>query len=157
MVMERAFVPFFNETFDNLENGEITMAEYTFVNRANDMKALGEYLVSQYRINDWETQLLDFGDSMLFQCRNTKSGGAGSFLGALTGLNVLATLRLERCGSDLHITSAGGKWLDKSAVIGVSMFILWPLFVTSLIGMGRQRALVDEVYNKALAYMNNRK
>ena len=76
-------------------------------------------------------------------------------MGKLTGLNIVATLKLCKIGNDLKLSAAGGKWLDKAAVMGVSMVVLWPLFFTSAIGFARQRKLIARLMNEALSYLED--
>ena len=53
-------------------------------------------------------------------------------------------------GNDLELKVTGGKLLDKAAVVGVSMVVLWPLYITATIGTIRQRTLLNNQFMAAI-------
>ena len=68
----------------------------------------------------------------------------------MIGCETCASLILTAKGNNLEVKVAGGKWLDKAAVIGVSMIVLWPLLITVTIGSFRQKALLDKLFMNAI-------
>ncbi len=108
----------------------------------------------------FDAQLLTFDDELILQVRDStvsdNSNGPIKWLCKATGSAAVATLKAKRVGgSDVEIESAGGKWLDKAAVMGVSMVVLWPLFVTSGIGMLRQNKLIERLFNETIKALAN--
>lgn len=49
----------------------------------------------------------------------------------------------------------GAKWADKAAVMAVSMFVLWPLTITSGIGLCGQAQVIKKAKNVIETYFNN--
>jgi hypothetical protein len=87
---------------------------------------------------------------MLVQVRNTS--GTSGFFKTVTGLSSCATLKLSISDKDLDIEVLGGNWLDKTVVNVVSWVILWPLFITSGIGMWRQKKLLDRMFTEVMSF-----
>lgn len=118
------------------------------------MEDCAEAVRAHFAAEGYQTQKLIIDDldttGMLVQVCNTseKSG----FFKKAVGLGTCATLKLVARGSNLELEVLGGKWLDKVAAGTVSLFVLWPLFVTAGIGMWRQSKLLDDVFAEAMAY-----
>lgn len=91
---------------------------------------------------NFETQLLhtESGETVV---QAAKRGGWRNLIGQSTALNVI----FDKKGDELHVTIGSGKWIDKAAVATVSMFVLWPLLVTSSIGAIKQMRLPGRVFN----------
>ena len=125
-------------------------------NRWRDTQKVIRLVQEKFRQEGYDTQLLmDFGDEYVLQVRDsTVSDTAGpvKWLCSATGSAAVATLVARRVasGCDVEIEAVGGKWLDKAAVMGVSMVVLWPLFVTSSIGMFRQNKLIGRLYDEMI-------
>jgi hypothetical protein len=94
-------------------------------------------------------------EGLLVQIRNATTG-SGRFFRTVTGLTSCATLKLIPRGGDLEIEVMAGKWLDKIGAAAVSLVVLWPLLVTASIGAFRQKAMLDNLYAEALAWLSNR-
>ena len=124
---------------------------------AYQQDACGDYMVKLYEAEDYQAQKLHFEDGgsrgTLVQIRNT-TGGFWSGLKKWTGLGTCATLKLEQIGDDLDISVGEGKWLDKVALAGVSMIVLWPLFFSSAVGAVKQKRLLDKVFIDALGFFS---
>ena len=71
-----------------------------------------------------------------------KKGGWRKFIGMSTALNVV----LHQSVNAVTVKIGVGRWLDKAAVGTISMFILWPLAVTTGIGAWQQMKLPDMIY-----------
>lgn len=119
------------------------------------MIALANAIMRDYKAEGYETQELEVKDEghgnrgYIVQIRNTAKN-AGGFLKKNNWLRKLCFFGLDSQGNDLEVKVAGGKWLDKAAVVGVSLIVLWPLFVTATIGSVRQKALLDNLFMNAI-------
>ena len=128
--------------------------EQLIQNKASKMIALANAIMQDYKAEGYETQELEVKDDghgnkgYIVQIRNT-SENAGGFLKKIIGWENCASLVLTAKGNDLEVKVAGGKWLDKAAVIGVSMIVLWPLLITGTIGSFRPKALLDKLFMNA--------
>ena len=124
-------------------------------NKAGKMEPLANSVMTDYKAEGYEVQKLEVKDndngceSLIVQIRNTSSG-VGSWFKKAIGCETCASLILTPLATDLEIKVTGGKWLDKAAVVGVSMVVLWPLFVTATIGTFRQKALLDNLFMSAI-------
>ena len=127
---------------------------HTVVNGASRMEACAEHIRARFVAEGYDAQKLTVNDpaqlGMLVQVRNAK--GASGVVKTVTGLSACATLKLVVKNNNLDIEVLGGKWLDKAAVNIVSWVILWPLFVTSSIGMWRQKKLLDCMFMETMSY-----
>ena len=125
--------------------------KHTVFNGASHMEDCAEYIRNLFAAEGYEAQKLTVNDpsqkGMLVQVRNS-----AGVIKSVTGLSACATLKIMVHGDNLEFEVLGGKWLDKAAVNVVSWFVLWPLFVTSGIGMWRQKKLLDRVYEEAVGY-----
>lgn len=124
-------------------------------NKAGKMIALADAIMRDYKADGYETQELEVKDDghgnkgYIVQIRNT-SENAGGFLKKIIGCENCASLVLTAKGNDLEVKVGGGKWLDKAAVMGVSMIVLWPLLITATVGSFRQKALLNNLFMNAL-------
>jgi len=129
--------------------------EKTIKGAGFQMDYLAEHTVKRCEADGYECQKLSFEDKgnpgLLIQIRNTSDGSWGKAK-SLMGLKTCATLKLQRRGDDLEISVLAGQWLDKVAVNVVSWVILWPLFVTSCVGMWRQKKMLDQLFVDTLSF-----
>ena len=127
----------------------------TIHNAGYQMEALANHIQQVFEDEEYDVQVLNLGDDVLIQVRNTaeKDSSLKAWGKRLTGLSSVATLKLGRSGDDLEIESTSTKWLDKAAVAGVSLFVLWPLLITSGIGVYQQNQLVERLFQESLAYL----
>lgn len=129
--------------------------KHTVVNGASRMSECAEFIKSKFIVDGYDAQSLTINDpssrGMLVQVRNATSK-AGAIAKGLTGLGTCATLKLAARGSDLELEVLGGKWLDKATVNVVSWIVLWPLFITSSIGMWRQKKLLDRMFMETMSF-----
>lgn len=124
------------------------------VNGASRMKECARHIRTLFESEGYEAQELIVNDlenpGMLVQVRNTS--GTSGFFKTVTGLSSCATLKLSISDKDLDIEVLGGNWLDKTVVNVVSWVILWPLFITSGIGMWRQKKLLDRMFTEVMSF-----
>lgn len=78
-----------------------------------------------------------------------KQGKWRKFVGMSTALNVV--LRHDRSCLDVEI--GAGRWLDKAAAGTVSLFVLWPLAVTSAFGAWNQWKMPDTILERVHRYL----
>jgi hypothetical protein len=106
-----------------------------------DVNDLASSLHDWYQFQRFTVQILDVhGGGILVQA--SKSGWRNA-VGMSSALNVV----LRQNGSALFVEIGAGKWLDKAAVGVVSLFILWPLLVTTAWGSWRQSQLPKQTYD----------
>lgn len=132
------------------------MAQKQTIHKAGyQMEALANHIQQLFEDEEYDVQVLNLGNDILIQVRNTpeKDSSFSAWSKRLTGLSNVATLKLGRSGEDLEIESTSTKWLDKAAVAGVSLFMLWPLLITSGIGAYQQNQLIDRLFQESLAYL----
>ncbi|MBE6626998.1 MAG: hypothetical protein E7628_07455 [Ruminococcaceae bacterium] len=98
---------------------------------------------------------LESSENMNTQFFLTADGGAivqgklrgGSFK-QFMGLDRATTVKITPI-SDTHVNIeiGEGKWTDKGVAMTVSLFVLWPLAVTSGVGMYKQHKLPQNIIN----------
>lgn len=127
----------------------------TISGAAFQMDYLAGHMMKRYEADGYQCQKLTFEDKgspgFLLQIRNTGEGGWATAK-TMLGLKTCATLKLLKSGNDLTVEVLAGPWLDKVAVNVVSWVILWPLFVTSAIGMWRQKKMLDQLFVDTLSF-----
>jgi hypothetical protein len=79
--------------------------------------------------------------SLLLQIK--KRGRWREFVGMATALNIV----FHQAGDTLTVEIGAGHWIDKAAVGTVSMFILWPLAVSSAFGAWEQMKMPDAIFD----------
>ena len=98
---------------------------------------------------------LEMNENMESQSFTTAEGGAviqakarGGAFKQFVGLDKAITVKITPI-SDTHISVdiGEGKWIDKGITLTVSWFVLWPLAVTSTVGMVKQHQLPGKINN----------
>lgn len=99
-----------------------------------------------------ETQFFLRNDCHIIQAR-AKSGK----LKQLIGMDKAIEVRMTPVNNNSMVTVeiGGAKWADKAAVMAVSMFVLWPLAVTSGIGIYGQSNVIKKAKRVVEMYFNN--
>ena len=96
---------------------------------------------------------LESAENMNTQCFITNEGSAivqgklrGGKVKQFMGLDRTTTVRITPV-SDTHVNIdiGEGKWIAKGIALTVSWFVLWPLAVTSTVGMMRQHQLPKKI------------
>jgi hypothetical protein len=120
------------------------------------LDALVAHLNTKYHSEGYEVQVLNIDDpnvhGKVFSVRKIDEKEWLGKLKSVSGMANEATARLVKHGEDLDLEIVG-KWLDKAAVMGVSMLILWPLFFTSSIGAWTEHKLLDKIYADIISYL----
>ncbi len=96
---------------------------------------------------------LEASENMETQCFFTNDGTAilqararGGSVKQFVGLDRAITVRLTPVSeTHFNVDIGEGKWTDKGIVMAVSWFVLWPLAVTSTVGMMRQHQLPKKI------------
>ena len=88
------------------------------------------------------------GNSEILQAR-VKGGRVKQ----LVGLDKALTVRMSWDENGIQMETGEGKWVDKGVTMAVSMFVLWPLAITSGAGIYQQMKLNDNIWKAADAYM----
>ena len=117
----------------------------TFNIPIEESKKIIDSLKSYLSSNNYIVQEFLKHDGIILQIK--KGGGFKTALGLSTALNV----NIEQTEGYFTISFSDSKWIDKAAVAGVSIFLLWPLLITSAVGAYRQA----ELPNKIKEYINN--
>ena len=96
-----------------------------------------------------EVQRVDMEDTniSLLQAR-VRGGGIRQFV----GMDKAVTIRFTETGSLLTVDVGEAKWTDKAAVMTISMFVLWPLTVTSGVGIYKQKRLISNILKQLDVY-----
>ncbi|MBQ8128756.1 MAG: hypothetical protein IJ175_00735, partial [Clostridia bacterium] len=98
-----------------------------------------------------DTQVLSAGDGSYIVQGRAQNGRMTQWV----GLDKSISVRLTPLGPGMLQAEIGkGEWLKKSLTMATSMFILWPLAVTSTVGMVKQGKLpgkIDRVIQMYLA------
>ena len=94
--------------------------------------ALEHYLADYQKM---ECQTLTASDGTLVVQGRSRHDGAKQFV----GLNKAITVKLQPMeGRAFTVEIGKGEWLKKSLVMAVSMVVLWPLFITSGVGIDQR-------------------
>jgi len=118
-------------------------------------------MTTTYNLNGKTTQdiamivrnYLEMNEGMESQTFATAEGGAviqarsrGGAIKQFVGLDKAITVKINPI-SETHVSVdiGEGKWVDKGIAMTVSWFVLWPLAVTSGIGMYKQSQLPKKI------------
>ena len=91
---------------------------------------------------DFELQLLPVDDDTVFLQVRSK-GGWKKFVGMATALSI----HLDHVNGQLKVSIGEGKWIGKVATGSISMFVLWPLAVTTAVGVYSQMKLPEKIFD----------
>ena len=97
-----------------------------------------------------DTQVINLeGDNMMLQARD-KGGKWKQWI----GMDKAITVKFEKADADRVSVNIGeSKWADKVGIMALSMIILWPLTITSGIGMYIQGKLPGEIKKEVSSYL----
>ena len=87
-----------------------------------------------------QIQTLDHGKYRIVQARTPKSGAK-----KLIGMDKAVEVRIYQEAERVHVEIGEAKWADKAAVMMLSMFFLWPLTITSGVGIYQQKQLLNDL------------
>lgn len=124
---------------------------YTYTLR--DGKSVDEVvdLVTRFLHNNkMEVQTLGHAECKVIQARVRKAGAK-----KLLGMDKAIEVRLSQEGQRLVVEMGNAKWADKAVVMVVSMFVMWPLAITSGVGIYKQNELFAEIKTVIDQYFYN--
>ena len=100
-----------------------------------------------------ETQVFvpDTNGSLCVVQGRVRGGGIKQFLGLDKAITVRLTVLQNKQAVNVEIGEA--KWGDKAAVLAVSMFVLWPLAITSAFGIYQQKQLPQKIIGAIQEYL----
>lgn len=104
-----------------------------------DIQVLAEEIRQFFLREGHQTQIVQQGEAIVIQ------GQKGGWR-RLVGMGQAATVMLENTSEGLKASVGGGKWIEQSAAIAVSMFVLWPLLITGGVGMAQQKQMMDTLW-----------
>lgn len=119
------------------------MANHMYTYTLREGKSVDEVadLVTRFLYNEkMEVQTLGHPGCMVIQARVGKVG-----VKRLVGMDKAIEVRLSHEGQRLVVEMGNAKWADKAVVMAVSMFVLWPLAITSGIGIYKQNELFEQI------------
>ena len=102
------------------------------------------YAVASFLRNEenMETELVPTENGSTFLQARVRNGN----LKQIVGMDKAIFVRFNPIGDrQVQIEITKGKWVDKSIVMAISMVVLWPLTVTSGIGMIQQGKLPGKI------------
>jgi len=138
-------------TNETMLNNAMAGKQYTLPSGKTSQGALN--YVEQFaktKLN-MDTQLLSDGSGAKILQLRAMGGSWRQLLGLDTALAIHAQ---ETATGIMTIRLGEAKWVDKIGAMAVSMFILWPLFITSGIGMVIQGRLPKQIYQCVEQYLN---
>lgn len=97
-----------------------------------------EWLESQ----GFELQRIPVDDDTIFMQVRSK-GGWKRFVGMATALSI----HFDHANGQLKVSIGEGKWMGKVATGSISIFVLWPLAVTTAVGVYSQMKLPEKVFD----------
>lgn len=129
------------------------MANHMYTYTLREGKTIDELaeIVSRFLNNEnMEIQSIDQPNGKIVQARVRKGG-----LKQLVGMDKAVEVRLYRQDNRLTVEMGHAKWADKAAVMAVSILVMWPLAVTSGVGMYKQSKLFDQIRSVIDQYIYN--
>ena len=98
-----------------------------------------------------ETQVMPLEDGKYVIQGRVRSGKFKQFI----GMDRAVTVKLTPVETENFYVEIGeGKWVDKALTATVSMFVLWPLLVTSSVGAYKQKKLPKNICSAIEAYLH---
>lgn len=109
------------------------------------------YEVRNYLVNseNMETQVLESPEGATIVQGRANGGKWKQWI----GMDKAISVKLSANGGILTVEIGESKWVDKGAVMAASMFVLWPLAVTSGIGMYKQAKLPEKIFTCIRNYL----
>jgi len=123
--------------------------KYTLTSDKN-ITGMARTIESFLRFNKkMDSQIIDIDNCHIVQAR-TKGGTFKKFI----GMDKAITIKIEKTLSNEAVVEiANGKWVDKGLIFLLSMVVLWPLTITSVVGAYMQGTLPGEIKNEISRYL----
>lgn len=112
------------------------------------MSSVSDYLSETEKM---ETQLVTSSNGTDYIALQARLKGGG--WKQIFGMDKAITVRfIEESSSSVRMEIGEAKWIDKGGIMLLSMFVLWPLSITSGIGMYKQGSLPGKIRSVADKY-----
>lgn len=119
-------------------NGNLKIYKLEPVRYKEILEKLKGWLSSQ----DLEVQTIPVDDDTTFI--QVRSKGRWR---RLIGMTTALSIHLDMASDNLKVTIGEGKWMGKIATGSISMFVLWPLAVTTAVGVYTQMKYPEKVFD----------
>ena len=118
-------------------------------------------LATSYEARGYATQTFRFTDDgtvgFLVQIGNQTGGWEQKIAATLGGQQLAVNVRLFPRGADLEVSINCGKWVDKALSGVLAWTVFAPLLVFSIVGLLRQRRLIECVERETLEWLAARR
>lgn len=108
--------------------------------KASMYKDVVSRLQNLFNNEDLDCQVLQEDKVIIVQARKKPS-----FFRSVLGMDMAATVKIERSKSDLIVSIGSGKWLDKVGSGILAMIVFWPALLTTGWGLYMQKTLFDKI------------
>ncbi len=136
-----------NHQQSKLKSGSTKQRVY--VNKASQLSKASEIVKALLSNENLEYQEFPDSNGILIQARKPPK-----IWKTALGLEIAATIKLNKDGEDLIVNIGGGKWLDKAAGGTVFWFVFWPAILTTGWGIYIQQKLFKQIDNALIANLN---
>ena len=114
-------------------------------------------LTSVYGARGYSTQCFRFTEEgtigTLVQIGNLGAGWKQKLVATLGGQQIVVNVRMFPRGDDLEVSFDCGKWVDKALSGVVAWSVFAPLLVLPIVGLWRQRRLIEHVERETLEWL----
>lgn len=127
------------------------MAEIYALREGKDVQGMAAAVNSFLTYSEnMETQIINLeGGDVMIQAR--ARGGSWK---QWVGMDKAITVKINKFGGQqVSVDIGSAKWTDKAGIMALSMLVLWPLTITSGIGMYKQGKLPEEIKNAIVRYL----
>lgn len=121
----------------------------TYKGKADLMEKASDIIKNILLSEKLEYQIHKEIESIIIQGRKKPS-----FLKKALGLDMAATIKIEKQDQDLIVNIGGGKWMDKLSGGAIAWFVFWPALLTTGWGIYLQQSLFKKIDNQLLTSLN---
>ncbi len=111
----------------------------------------------EFEIEGYDVEFQKNNADQLVLKVSDSSGGFLAFLRNICGLSASTTLIASKLNKQDVRLKTFGRWWDKMTVAFISLLVLWPLTITSIIGIVRQNKLSELVHARVTTGLANSK
>ena len=105
-----------------------------------NLDAIAQRLQDVFRNEGFEVQKMGSGDDVYVQLKK------GGIVRQAVAMNQALTIHMQRVGASTSVSLGQAAWMSKAAGMGLGVFVLWPLIVTSAVGIYSQEKLPGRVW-----------
>lgn len=124
------------------------------------MQECAAMLTTAYEARGYATQSFRFADDgavgFLVQIGNHSDGWKQRIATTLGGQQLAVNVRMLPQGDDLEVSIDCGKWVDKALSGVLAWAVFAPLVVFPIVGLWRQRRLIEDVERETLEWLATR-